>query len=125
MVQIWAQELLGYYFTVIHQSENMMGDVNALTRRFREKLSVYLCVAKILRDKDELKHPYYYDDTVFVTKGPTRLKTCNANIFVPVLTVQCIQNMSQPVNISPTAPPSEYLSSHLVISPLMLHTTEP
>ena len=123
MVQIWAQELLGYYFTVIHQSENMMGDVNALTRRFREKLSVYLCVAKILRDKDELKFPDSYDDAAFVTKQPTWLKTCNDNIFIPVLTIQCIQNISQPTNIAPTVPTSKSPSSHLVTSPLILHTT--
>ena len=37
MVQRWAQELLGYHFTVIHWSEKIMGDVYAITWWFREK----------------------------------------------------------------------------------------
>ena len=48
-----------------------MGDVDKITRRFVENVDVYLCVSKILCDKDELKHPDYYDDAYFVTKGPT------------------------------------------------------
>ena len=125
VVQRWAQELLGYNFTVIHRREKMMGDVDALTRRFEENFSVYLCVAKILRDKDELKFPDSYDDAAFVTKQPTWLKTCNDNIFIPVLTIQCIQNISQPTNIAPTVPPSKLLFIHLVASSLMLQTTTP
>ena len=53
------------------------------------------------------------------------MKTCNENKFVPVLTVQCIQNMSQPANIEPTVPPSKAPSSHLITAPLILHTTTP
>ena len=68
MVQIWAQELLGYHFTVIHLITNMMGDVDALTRRFGENFSVHQCVANILRDKDELKRPDYYNDAAFFKK---------------------------------------------------------
>ena len=72
-----------------------------------------------------MKHPDSYDDADLVTKGPTRLKTCNDNIFVPVLTVQCIQNMPQPANIVLTVPHLESLYIHLVTPPLMLHTTTP
>ena len=79
-----------------------MGDVDALTRRFGENLVVCLCVADILRDKDELKRPYSYDDAALVKRGPTRLKACNDNIFVPVLVVQCIRNISKHANIIPT-----------------------
>ena len=57
MVKRWYQKILRYHFTVIHRSENMMGDVNALTRRFGENCSVYFCVENILPDKDELKRP--------------------------------------------------------------------
>ena len=120
MEQIWDRELIGYHFTVIHQSENIMGDVDALTWRFGEIVSVYLCVANILQDKENLKHPDYYDDAAFFTKVPTRLKICKDNI-----TVRCIQNMSQPSNIAHTSPPLESLSSNLVTPPLMLHTTTP
>ena len=40
MVQRWNQELLVYHFTVIHWSEKMMGDDDALTRRFGE---IFFC----------------------------------------------------------------------------------
>ena len=69
-----------------------------------EKFSVYLCAANILRDKDELKRAYYYDDAYFVTKGPARLNTCNDNIFFPVLMVQYIRNMLQPADIALNSP---------------------
>ena len=125
MVKIWAQELLWHHFIVINRIEKMMGDVDALTWRFGDTFAVYLCVANILRNKDELKHSYSYDDAAFTTKGPKQLKTCNENIFVPVLTVQWIWNISQPANIAPTAPPSELLYSHFVTAPFMLHNTTP
>ena len=102
-----------------------MGNVDAITRQILETNYVYLYVAKILRNNDELKHLDSYDDAALVTKGPTRLNTFNDNIFVPILTVQCIRNMSQPANIAPTAPPLELLCSHLVNSPLMMYTTTP
>ena len=68
MVQGWAQEILRYYFTVIHQSEKMMGGENALTQRFGENFALYIRVAKILRNRDELKCPDSYDDAAFVKK---------------------------------------------------------
>ena len=114
MVQRWAQELIRYRLTVIHQSEKIMGDVDAITRQSGDFFSVHLCVAKILRHKDELKRPDSYDDESFVTKGPTQLNIFNEDIFVPVITVQCIQNMSQPANIAPTTPPPKSLYIYLV-----------
>ena len=53
------------------------------------------------------------------------MKTCNDNIFVPFITIQCIQNMSQPANITLTTPPSEYISIHPFRYPLMMHITTP
>ena len=123
MVQRWAQERLIYHLTVINRSEKMMGDVNAITKRFGENVSVYLRVAKSLLKKDELKCPYSYDDTDFVRKGPTRLKICKENIYFPVLTLQCILDMSQPTNINIIVPPSKAPSSNIVTDPLMMHTT--
>ena len=34
MIGRWAQELLGYHFTVVHRSNRMMVDVDALSRRY-------------------------------------------------------------------------------------------
>ena len=34
MIGYWAQELLGYHFTVVHRSSRMMVDVDALSRRY-------------------------------------------------------------------------------------------
>ena len=41
MVCRWAQELLGYHFTVLHRSKHMMRDVDALTRRFGPLVAQY------------------------------------------------------------------------------------
>ena len=34
MIFRWTQELLGYHFLIMHQSNKIMTDVNALTRIF-------------------------------------------------------------------------------------------
>ena len=46
MVKRWAQELLGYIFTVIHHSEKIMGNVDALTQWFGEN-NMYTYVYQI------------------------------------------------------------------------------
>ena len=73
MVQRRSEEIIGYHFTVIHRSKKMTGDVDEITGRFGYIVSVYLCVAYILYDKDELKRPDSYDDAA-LKKGPTQLK---------------------------------------------------
>ena len=42
MICKWAQELLGYNFSIIHQSSTMMLDVDTLSRRYGNLIGTHL-----------------------------------------------------------------------------------
>ena len=48
MIYYWYQELLVYHFSIVYQSNKIMTDVEALTRRFVKFISKYYIVASIL-----------------------------------------------------------------------------
>ena len=48
----WDQELLGYHVSILHQSERMMRDVDAISRRFGLIISSYTRNASVLSDTD-------------------------------------------------------------------------
>ena len=67
MIKRWAQELLGYHFTVIHRSAKMMKDVDSLNRFYEPEVAEFLKVAAILRSDDAKKRPDAYDRSNFKT----------------------------------------------------------
>ena len=44
----WAQELLVYHFSIVHQSNKTMTDADALTRRFKKPILQCCIIASIL-----------------------------------------------------------------------------
>ena len=56
----WAQELLGYQFNVIHRSIKMMGDVDALSRKYGLIICSHLQITHILKSGDEKSRPAAY-----------------------------------------------------------------
>ena len=48
MVSKWAQELLGYNFSVIHRPVQMMVDVDTLSRRYGILPSQHMQISSIL-----------------------------------------------------------------------------
>ena len=67
MISRWAQELLGYHFTVIHRPARMMRDVDGLTRRFGPLIAHHIMIASILAARDRLNRPSAYDSVAFTT----------------------------------------------------------
>ena len=65
MIQSWAQELLGYHFTVIFQKEKMMTDVDALARRFSPSYALHLSISFILLQVDRINRPQLYSSGYF------------------------------------------------------------
>ena len=53
MICQWAQELLGCQFSVIHRHNQMMVDVDALTRRFGKLIATHCCIAHVLSEQDK------------------------------------------------------------------------
>ena len=52
MVHQWAQELLGYDFSVVHRPNRMMADVGALSRRYGKLIPTHVGVDSIHKDRD-------------------------------------------------------------------------
>ena len=131
MIMRWAQELLGYHFTIIHRLAAMMADVDALTRRFGAPISTYISVAAILRQQDATNRPIAYEPQSFTTASKsTKVKPSeNTSQSVPILTNALIQStdatQSHPSNI--VQPPHELISSTptLIASQLSLSCSIP
>ncbi len=129
MVSRWAQELLGYSFSVVHRSAKMMGDVDALTRRFGNHLASHFFISTILRGQDRLDRPRAYLHTTF-SKQPTRIKSksnaaseSNLPIFTSVQQHNLYSSLITPIhtlNISAPTNPSPLLT--ITSSPLSLTT---
>ena len=60
MVSRWAQELLGYHFSILHRPARIMLDVDSLTRRFGILTSEYIKIATLLFYHDRTCRPAAY-----------------------------------------------------------------
>ena len=63
MVCQWAQELLGYHFTIVHRINKMMVNVDDLTWRFGHLISHHISIAPLLNYRDRAKRPRAYTAT--------------------------------------------------------------
>ena len=70
----WAQELLGYNFTVLHRPARMMADVDALSRRFGKLIATHLSIAAIMKTRDITNRPFAYDASTFESFSRLRKK---------------------------------------------------
>ena len=83
----WAQELLGYQFTVVHRSYKMMMDVDALSRRFGPLIAQHCAIAYMLHSVDVGNRPHAYDQQMFTLHGKAKIKLDSATIIsrVPII----------------------------------------
>jgi len=65
LIKRWAQELLGWHFTIIHRSNRMMRDVDSLTRRYGKTIATHIMVAQALHSRDKIHRPQAYSAEVF------------------------------------------------------------
>jgi len=65
MIKRWAQELLGYHFTVVHRLQRMMWDVDSLNRFYGNPVQTYITIAQMFADDDKAKRPVAYDTSAF------------------------------------------------------------
>ena len=73
MVCRWAQELLGYQFTVVHRPNRMMVDVDSLTRRYGPLIAMHCMVSYILHRRDVVHKPLAYDRAAFLDSKTAKL----------------------------------------------------
>ena len=93
MVMRWAQELLGYHFSIIHRPASMMEDVDSLTRRFGKEIGRYESIAQILRTVDRINRPDAYDPAVFHSMHrTTKMKSKPKSAMTPIFTDSNIES---------------------------------
>ena len=74
MIKRWAQELLGYHFTVVHRVQHMMRDVDSLNRFYGNSVQTYTTIAIVFADDDKSRRPAAYDPATFRTAlDPTKI----------------------------------------------------
>ena len=57
MICHWSQELLGYHFLIVHRSNKIMADADALTCRFVKLIAQYCIIAYNLYSTDKQRQP--------------------------------------------------------------------
>ena len=77
MIGRWAQELLGYHFTVVHRSNRMMVDVDALSRRYGPLIATHCSIAGVLHVRDIERRPEAYDKNCFLSSQSSKLSVTN------------------------------------------------
>ena len=70
----WAQELLGYQFTIVHRSYKMMMDVDALSGRFEPLIALHCSIANILHGVDIKNRLDTYDEHALCVPAKLKLK---------------------------------------------------
>ena len=75
MICRWTQELLGYSFTIIQRPSRMMGDMDALSRRFGKAIATHFLIAYILSTYDKTLRLFAYDPESFHQYSRLRKKT--------------------------------------------------
>ena len=73
MVCCWAQEPLVYHLIIVRRSNNMMVDVDDLTRQFGHLISDHISIASLLISRDRAKHPPAYAATQFSNLGNVKI----------------------------------------------------
>ena len=52
MVCCWDQKLLGYYFSILHRSEHVMRDIDAISRWFGPLIAFHIFTASLLSNEE-------------------------------------------------------------------------
>ena len=86
MICRWAQELLGYQFSIIHCHKRMMVDVDSLTRRFGPLIAYHCFIAAILYCRDKQHRSIAYQASSFHSSA-------TANIIPPDTVLQPTYNL--------------------------------
>ena len=96
MICQWAQEFLGYQFSVTHHHNQMMVDVEALTCLFGKLIATYCCIAHAFSKRDKKIRPNAYIKSTFRLSATAKLETPTEPYQSPhVLSSSCIMDIVQ------------------------------
>ena len=123
MVCCCSQEILGYHFTIVHRSKNIMVDVDSLTRSFGHLVSHHIVIAALLSYRDRSMCPCAYEVTKFSNLGNVNItETDNPSSNPPpFLTSDVIRRFSQDRTTHSSAASSLDPASLPFITTLTIH----
>ena len=73
MICRWDQEILGYHFSIVHQSNKIITDGDAFTRRFGKLILQYCIITSILYSIDKQWCPKVYKELVFTKDNNVKI----------------------------------------------------
>ena len=112
MICRWAQELLGYHYSIIHRCERMMKYVDSISRRFGPAIAVYIRAAALLITVDRQRRPLAYDKIIPNSTSEAKyLPSHCLDLHVPVLTNPTISSFGVIQVPSPVHTPCPPISS--------------
>ena len=80
----WAQELLGYHFSILHRAARMMIHVDGLSCHFGSIITQHLCVEAILHKVERLTA--YIRDIIDIPEATHITPTKEAELYsIPIL----------------------------------------
>ena len=127
MVQRWAQELLGYSFSVVHRPARMMVDVDALNRCYGKNISTHMSIAAIFKARDVERRPNAYCHQAFQSKDTkiTKIQGDDAHPESPwpILTDRAIANWNEKGSNTDTDEDSEPTQAKILLTSTPLRTT--
>ena len=120
LVCLWAQELLGYQFTIIHRPNRMMADVDSLTRRYGSLIAMNCMVSSILYQRDTVTRPFAYVTKIFHNSSTAKLtppvfsKTPTPLLHNGYITTTCAKLNESPSTVF-TKNTQQIISSNLIL----------
>ena len=97
MVYCWEQEILGYHFIIVHRSNKMMVDVDALNWQFGCLIIHHIAIAALFSYRNQYNRPRSYANTQFSNLGNVKIiETDNPSSNPPsFLTSNILHHVSQ------------------------------
>lgn len=112
MICRWAQDLLGYHYSIIHRCERMMKDADAISRRFGPAIAAYIQAAALLITLDRQQRPAAYNSTIPSSPSASKYLPLHClGLHVPVLTKPTILGFSVQQGDTPTPASCPSISS--------------
>ena len=126
MISRWAQELLGYHYSVLHRSACMMIDVDALKRRFGNLTAQYIQVSSLLSlyDRQQLPNAYLGDLTSVLNPTKILMRSAVSSHCIPILIADVIQNATNFINCDTPDLIIDTVTALLSV-PILLHPDHP
>ena len=125
LVYRWAQELLGYQFTIVHRPNRTMADVDSLTCCYGPLIAMHCMVSSILHQRDTITHPLVYETETFHNSATSKITPpIFSKTLTPVLHNGYITAICAKLNESPSTVSTENTQPVVSSNPILYTSFE-